>query len=378
MTEKLRLRCSALPMAFLCGGSVRRGELEIDEAHESAYTGRAAHEGHAQMVGTGSVDWDAVPELARRYDVNEKELRALLGLGQRLWNQIRDSFPNASAEVSLSYGQELAYEDQEFVLTGHVDVLGFSGGIAYPGDWKDGRVDKPFAQQILGYCFLVLMTWTEISRAQGGIMWVRENEFEPYSMTREQAAEWLERLRAEVVRWDGVYRPGNHCTHCRRSHDCVARKALVRRDVEVFSDNMTVARVEDETALMAMTPDEIVEVLVRADRVRLFADRVREAIRDHVIRNGEVTGSQYKLALQHEERRGLDTRAAWPVIESMLDDEQMPEVIEVKISKVEDLVAKAAGKGKGAAAKRQLQQALDDAGAINTTTITKLSVRRAT
>jgi hypothetical protein len=377
VTEKLRLRCSALPMAFLCGGSVRPGELEIDEAHESAYTGRAAHEGHAHMVETGSVDWDAVPELARRYDVNERELRALLGLGQRLWNQIRDSFPNASAEVSLSYGQELAYEDDEFILTGHVDVLGFSGGVAYPGDWKDGRVDKPFAHQILGYCFLVLMTWAEIARAQGGIMWVRENEFEPYSMTREQATEWLERLRTEVVRWDGVYRPGNHCTHCRRSHDCVARKALVRRDVEVFTDKMTVATAEDANALQAMAPETMIDLLARADRVRLFAERVRDAIRDHVMRHGEVVGDGYKLVLQHEERRGLDTRAAWPVLESVLDDEQMPEVIELKISKIEDIVAKAAGKGKGAAAKRQLQEALDEAGAIKTSVTTKLVVRRA-
>jgi hypothetical protein len=365
-------------LAFLCPGSVRRGELVIDAANEAAYMGRAAHEGHAHMVETGSVDWDAVPDLARRYDVNEGELRSLLALGQKLWNQIRESFPNASTEVALSYGQEFSYEEEDFVLTGHVDVLGVSANTAHPGDWKDGRVDKPFAEQILGYCALVLLTWRELERAAGGIMWVRENEFEPYSMTRRQLPIWLERLRSEVVHWDGTYRPGDHCKHCHRDHECAARKALVRRDVEVFSDQMTVARVEDADLMAAMDPDELIKGLVMADRVALYAERYRKACREHVMKHGEVTGGLYRLALQHEERRGLDTRAAWPVLESALGNEQMADVIELRVSRAEELVAKAAGKGQGAGAVRKLRKALEDADAVKINTVTKLTVRRAT
>lgn len=371
MADKLRLRCSALPQAFLCGGSVRRGPLAIDAANDAAYMGNAAHEGHARMVERGSVDWDGVPELARRRNVDERELRVLLAFGQRLWDKIRDSFPNASTEVALEY------EEAEFRLTGHVDVLGASAGVANLGDWKDGRLDKDFAEQLMGYCALVLLTFPELERATAGIMWVREGEFEPYSMGRHLLEKWLERLRTEVVRWDGTYRPGNHCKHCWRDHECPARKALVRRDVEAFSDKMSAAVAEDEDALQAMPAETVIELLVRADRVRLYAERVRDAIREHVMKHGEVAGNGYKLVLQHEERRGLDTRAAWPVLESVIDDEQMPDVIELKISKVEDIVAKAAGKGKGAAAKRKLQEALDEAGAIKTSVTTKLVVRRA-
>lgn len=378
MSEKLRLRCSALPRAFLCGGSVRQGELVIDEVNDAAFMGRAAHEGHAKMVETGRVDWESVPELARSHGVEERELRVLLALGQRIWNELRESVPNASTEVAFRYRVNLAHEEDEFELTGHVDVIGLAAGEAIIDDWKDGRVDKDYSEQWRGYAFLALHTYPELNRAKGGIVWVRDGEtpFEPYSMARAEAEKWLQRLRAEVVHWDGVYRPGNHCTHCPRSHECPARKALVRRDVEAIDDKMTVAIAEDQDALQALPPASIIALLVKADRVRLYAERVRDAIREHVMKHGEVASDEYKLVLQREERRALDTRAAWPVLESVLNDEQMPEVIELKVSKVEDAVAKAAGKGKGAAAKRELQRRLDEAGAVKTSVTTKLVVRR--
>lgn len=378
MGTKLRLRCSALPLAFACPGSVRRGELVIDEVSDAAFMGRAAHEGHAHMVETGRVDWDGVPELARKHGVEEKDLRVLLALGWKLWRQLRESVPNASTEVEFRYRVDLGHEEADFELTGHVDVIGFAGGEAIIDDWKDGRVDKDYSEQWRGYAFLALHTYPELTRAKGGIAWVREQDFEPYSMTRTEAARWLERLRNEVVRWDGVYRAGNHCKHCPRAHECPARRALVRRDVEVFSDKMTVARVEDADVIATIPPNDLIKGLLMASRVELAAKRFRDAVRDYVMKHGEVSGEEYVAVIQHESRRELDTAAAWPVLESVLDDESMPKAIEIRISKLEELVAKAAGKGNGAAAKRRLSKALEDAGAVKTSVTTKLVVRRAT
>jgi hypothetical protein len=98
-TEKLRLRCSALPLAFKCAGSVRRGPLVIDERSEAADLGTAAHEGLAEMVSQGRVQWDDVGELAKRHGVDERELRILLALGQKLWDQVSSSFPGADTEM---------------------------------------------------------------------------------------------------------------------------------------------------------------------------------------------------------------------------------------------------------------------------------------
>jgi hypothetical protein len=366
MADRLQLRCSSLPLAFKCAGSVRRGPLVIDEWNAAADMGTAAHEGQASLVESGRVDWDGVPELARRHGVDEKELRALLALASKLWEQLRDSFPNASTEVALSH------EEAEFTLTGHVDVLGVSAGTAHVGDWKDGRLDKDFAEQLMGYCALVLITYPDLERATAGIMWVREQEFEHYSMGRHLLAKWLERLRTEVVRWDGTYRPGDHCAHCHRNHECEARRAVVRRDVEALA-GMDVS----EEALAALTPKQRIDLVIKARAVSQIAERVVGAIKADVVRNGDVEADGVRLTVQRTERRRLNVLQAFPILQEKLEDSEMAEVIDISIAQAEQLVAKKAGRGKGAGAVRALNQELAEAGAIEVGVTTSLVVRRA-
>jgi hypothetical protein len=102
MTDKLRLRCSALPLAFICPGSVRTGELQINDTSDAAELGTAAHVGLARLVETGSVDWESVPEIAKRYGVDERELRMLLANGAKLWASVKHSFPDALTELAFS------------------------------------------------------------------------------------------------------------------------------------------------------------------------------------------------------------------------------------------------------------------------------------
>lgn len=372
MTRPLRLRCSALPLAFLCPGSVHPGALVIDERNDAADSGTAAHEGSVRLVETGRVDWDAVPALAKRHGVDERELRVLLHYATRLWAEVRESFPNASTE------QELSYEapDGSFVLTGHTDILAASGDAIHVADWKFGRLDLDHSKQLEGYAVLGMLR-TQASEATATVLWARDCEAEHYTMAAASVGPWLERLVAEVVDWDGTFRPGSHCAHCHRNHDCPAVNALVRRDVAAIADNDLVAQVEDEAALAAMAPEQIVAVLAKADMVVRFAERVRSAIRSHVMRNGDIVGGGKRLTLQHEERRALDTRAAFAVLEQTLDDDEMAEVIDLKLARAEELVAKRAPKRKGAAAVRELRARLDETGAIKVSTVTKLVVRRA-
>ena len=99
MTEKLRLRCSSLPLAFRCAGSVRRGPLVIDERNDAGELGTAAHEALANLIDTGRVDWEALTALAQKHNVDATELRTLVALGARLWDSVKESFPMASTEV---------------------------------------------------------------------------------------------------------------------------------------------------------------------------------------------------------------------------------------------------------------------------------------
>lgn len=370
--SKLVLRCSALPLAFLCPGSVRSGDVAINETNDAARGGTAAHDGLATLVTRGAVDWDGVPELASRYNVEEPELRMLLSRGARLWAEVSGSFPDPLTEV------ELVYEDEHLRLTGTADIIGRSADTVHVGDWKSGRVDNSYREQLLGYAALALYNGTTLESSTAGVLWVRETEYEHYTLERRDLPVWRERLQKEVVDWDGTFRPGSHCAHCPRNHECPAATALVRRDVAAIADEELVARVEDVDALAAMHPDELVTLLGKADLVSDYAARVRSAIRAHVIRNGDVVGCGKRLTLQHEDRRKLLTLATFPVLEAAgFDDNDLSKVIDISAAKAEKVVAAKAGKGKGAGAVRELQASLKAAGAIEVGTVTKLVVKRA-
>lgn len=99
--EVLDLRASRMPIAFACPGSIRRPTLRISETGEAAELGTAAHEALQAVVEGREPEWDRIPELAERHDVDPEELRMLVAMGTKLFRQVADSFPNAMTEASL-------------------------------------------------------------------------------------------------------------------------------------------------------------------------------------------------------------------------------------------------------------------------------------
>jgi hypothetical protein len=375
MTEPLELRCSALPLALTCGGSVRPSGLVVDESGSESAVGTATHAGLAVLAETGAVRWDDASALARRHGVDEVELRALLALGASLWRAHRAShpMPRASSEV------ELAYRDPggAFILTGHADVVAWLGRRARVVDWKCGRRDSDYSAQLAGYCALVMLDDPRgVDEVEAFALWVRDGEVERHHLRRAELGAWLALLVERVVAWDGAYHAGPHCAHCPRSHECPAGRALVRRDVEAMAGEALTEWGDD--ALEALGPARIVELLARADLVAAVAARVRAAVRAYVDRRGDVVGGGRRLTLQHEQRRELDVLEAFPVLyEHGFTDDELAEIITLSLAAAERVAARRAGRGKGAAAVRALDAALDAAHAIKTTRATKLVTRRA-
>jgi hypothetical protein len=373
----LELRCSELPLAFTCPGAVRPATVRLDESGAEAELGKAAHEGLAIVAETGRVDWPDVERLALRYDVDEPELRALLALGLRLWAEVGGLFPRAVAE------HELVYRDPSgaFVLTGHTDILSRpTDRLVRIGDWKTGRKDGDHGEQLRGYALLALTAGGAFAAttAEAFALWVRETEFEPYAMSGRAAREWLDRVQDEIVRWNGRYRVGKHCLYCPRRHECPAGLAAVRKDVAaIVADDALAERLTGD-ALAELGADGVVALLDRADLAGAVAGRVRGAIKGYVIRQGDVVGRNKRLTLQHDERRSVDLLAAFPVLrEHGLDDDDLAEVLDVSLAAAERVVARKAGRGKGAGAVRALDAALEAAGAVSVEVTTKLVIKRA-
>jgi hypothetical protein len=226
------------------------------------------------------------------------------------------------------------------------------------------------------YGALLLLEDQALTEVTVTVIWLRDGDIENYTLTRADAEAWLRALIERVVEWDGVYEPGLHCGHCPRSHECEAANALVRRDVAAMSDRELVARAECELELME--PDQIVGLLAKADLVADYAERVRSAIKKHVLTHGDIVANGVRLTIETEEQRKLAPAAAWPVLEAAgFSDDDFARVLDLKITRVEKVVAEKAGRGKGAAAVRRLSKELEEAGAIELKEVKKLARKRA-
>lgn len=365
-TSDLSIRASAMPMASKCPASVRRPSLPVAETCEPADLGSATHEALRPLAEGGSIPWDSLPEIALRWNVDADDLRSLCAMAGKLWPTVQDSFRGAMTEVE--YRREIAPGVE---LTGHLDLLAVNGTVARAGDWKSGRKDADYSEQMRAYGTLVLLDEPQLTEVTVTILWIRDGDIENYTMTRDDAVRWIRQVRDRVVRWDGTYRPGAHCQYCPRSHECHARNALVRRDVAILLD------VDIAKALSEMTPGQVIDLYKKAAIVEKTAGYVRAAVRAHVEENGALVADGRRLDLVEEQRRALDPIAAWPVLEAEgFRDEEFAEVIDMSVSRTEKLVATRAGRGKGAAAVRAISAKLEAAGAVKVGTVKKLTERR--
>lgn len=370
---KLNLRCSALPLAFRCPAAIRPSAIPLNESHEAADDGTAVHEVLRPLPTTDRIDWQSIPAIARKYGSDPKEVRVLAAQGVKLWNQVRESFRGALTEVRVE--REVA---PGFVLTGHADILAIAQRVMRGADWKSGRKDRDHAQQFRGYAALSLLASDDIDEVTWTGLWIREQEIENYHFTRADAHAWLAELVERVVGWDGVYRPGGHCGHCPRNHECDAANALIRRDLAVIADRALVARAEDALDLASMTPSEKLAIFQRADLVAKFAERIRAAIKAHIEEHGDIVADGVRLTTVEENRREVDPAKAWPVLEGRgFDEKDFARIIKISMGEVEAVAAEKAGRGNGASAKREVGAALTAAGALKINTTKKLKEKRA-
>jgi hypothetical protein len=362
------VRCSSLPLATICAASVRPAEVQIDQVNEAADAGTAVHFALARLVTDGS-PFFALSDATERFpSVDPDELRMLFWAGVRAWKEICDWMPNPRAEVALSHGGLTGHADVDSIKARRIDVV----------DWKSGHKDYLARDQGFGYAWLEFQDADRTGDAfpvdEVGVhfVWLRTGEIESYVVTRERADEWYSELVAKVLDWDGVYRPGDHCLHCRRNHECPAQTALVRRDVAMFSDGVA-------TDLASMPGPDFVALQRKLKGLVVRAEEALKAMRAEVDRRGGDVDAGDGTHLFFAEENGprvVDAMAAWPILQSRLTDAELSPAIKVSLSKVESAVAAKAGKGKGAKAKRDLAEELESAHAVRQTTIRKLRDER--
>jgi hypothetical protein len=361
-----------------CGKSADRDGLLVDEHNEAADLGTAVHDVMRPIVeGLARIPTDeALDAAALRWSVNRKELSVLAWSAFKIWEQIGPSFgdePRTEVEY-IAPGKNLpGLEELVDEVSGHVDVEAevpasidnVSAGMELRQlDWKSGRVDRSYEAQVRGYMALGLMARPWCKSATHIVAWLREQEAEPYRMTREQAEEFFRDLAVALAKPE--YVTGNHCSFCPRRATCEARTLMARKDVEIMGG----PRVE----IADLSPAELGRLWDIWDRVYRYGESLEKAFRELAAERGEVDIGDRVLYLAETKRREVDTRAAWPIVESRVKD--MAEVVAIRLSAAEEAVKAKAAKGKGAAAVRELTAALEAAGAIQINTVQRLTPRR--
>jgi hypothetical protein len=358
-----------MPMACLCPGSVRHDGLLVAMASDAASNGSAAHELVTALPRMGDIDWTIVDAVCSRYPgADQKEVRLLCGLAVSLWARVSSSFPNALAEVSVP-----DVRSDEFELTGHMDLVAIIGDEARLADWKFGRRDYNYRHQMLAYLSLLLTRYPELHRGTATILWARDQELEQYSLDQHGAADWLRSVLTDVVRWDGVFHPGAHCQYCRRHVSCHGANAIERAAVAALSG----VSPEDVKAQIAEMPTgQVIALYRQAKLAEATAKAVRDAIRNRA-RGAEINDGTTRLYLAETTRRQLDLVKAWPVLEQAgFGDKEFSVCASLSLADAEGIVAKKAGPGSGAKAKRELSDRLDAAGAITRITTHRVEERR--
>lgn len=366
----VRLRCSGLPLAFTCPGALRGSELRIDPHNDAADTGTATHEALQPLVEGRGLPWSRLSEIAAKHGVKEDELRALCGVAQKLWNDVRASFPGALSEASVS--AEIA---PGLILEGHLDGASFAPNAARGLDWKGGRKDRSYAQQLRGYCALLLKHATTVDEATLTALWIRTREAENYTMTRDELARWEGELRERVIEWDGVYHPGDHCTYCPRFHECQASREYLRSAVAVLADRDELGRIECEVE--SFTPDQLIQLKKKCATVSAYVERTEAAIRKHVHLNGDVVGTEERITLETANERDIDPTLAWPILEGLgFKDDDFAKVMTMSAAKIEKVISARAPRGEKGTAIKAAGELLERSGALTKYETKRLTIRR--
>jgi len=365
----MNLRCSALPLAFKCGGSLRpaEGEVLIDPIEEGGQLGSAVHEALAHLVGTNTL-LDVRP-LALKYEADPDEVGRLTYYGNLAWQQLRPAFPDPMVE------QEVRKTANDWSLSGHIDVLSFTPEVAALIDWKSAFKESDFYAQIHGYANLLFHV-SGVKVVRCCLVWLRHQSIDTITIEREDTGIWEQSLKQQVLTWDGVYHPGDHCTYCRRFSSCPARIAMARAAIEEgggppLTDLLDVQDIQRHLPAVA--------TLYRTGKIAVAKQvlkKIDEMIRAYIEVVGPIRLSDtVELALVEEPRDQIDPLKAWPIITKYLTDVEFAPAVKIGKTALLDAIALKAPRGKKAGAKTQLMEELKAAWAVSQTPIYKLKTQ---
>ncbi len=362
------IRCSRLPLLSKCAAAQSPPSVRVERDDSAARLGTAVHDCLAFCVQNVCYD---VGIMARCHNVDAEELRTLAAMGEQCWEQVRQHFPAPTVE------EELRHADDWGVLTGHPDVFSVHDGWGWVCDFKTGREDEDYSDQMRGYALLMLANFENLQGVRVCVIRVRDRTADWSEYHDDEISHWYDDLRHRLRDGAEVYRPGRHCGYCPRFHECPGAASHL-----TLASEFLLTADKAGCSPLGFGPDRQKQVAYTYDRVRLLesvCESVREEIRAEVRRAGGVlpTGDGRELVITHQERKAIDYRPAYAVLRSTLGLDRLESLLRVSLSDASEAVREHAPRGQKAKAVTELKGRLEEAGALNVTTVERLECRRA-
>ncbi len=359
MSDLLAIRSSSLPRAALCPASVQKPGIKIDGPSEAAHIGTAVHKVMERWITKGKNAED-IEQAATDYKADPDEVAILSYLAWRSWEQMAPHFPGATCE------QEAKMVMDGILLTGHPDADSLVGDQVRIADFKTGRADMDYSDQLRGYCWLGLQKHPQATSAYGVIVWVRDGTVEGYKWSRRDLQHWWETLAHRLKTEQETYNPGAACGYCQRAHECEARKKYLQR----ISEEMMVAQ-EGGFDLHLMTPQEQGTILaagiIRCRQLEAATESFRAMAKAHVQAcGGHLPGlAGQELVIEQSKTRKLDYRLSLPVLRDYVSQQEIDQAVTLGVTKATAAIRANAPDGQKGHRVDEVFGRLENAGAIS-------------
>jgi len=340
------MRVSSLPALFECPSSQLETENPYNPGSDAASLGSAVHE----ALGDHVADADTKEEdIALKYGVPVDELSKLTAYGRIAWQSVKQEFTNPMVEHRLA-GKK---------LSGCADVFSLDDQSMAVLDWKTNRERSDYRAQLLGYadCAVQQYGWPPSGEVKVVTVWVRLFEADVLTVRAAELEKFNEDLQWALREIGMRYAPGSACTYCRRQLVCPARHDFIR-------SSATALQALDGGALM--TPDVLASLYPRAQLLGRALERYREAFR-MVLADGPVQGTNGETYELGEMRREtIKPREAWPLLVAHgFTEDDLAGCVSISGGAIDTVVASRAPRGQKGIAKKQLREALREAGAVS-------------
>ncbi len=371
----LHLRASSVPLAWRCAESCRQlaDEARIDRPHEITEQGSAFHKWAESIDLPQRADVGAI---ATRYDVDSNDIDQLCAYASVAWRELQKWHAGGETEYKMEYQSPLEVGDFSTIsLEGTADRLRVDGTTGYVLDWKSGWLLGDYEHQQRAYAFLTLMcVGKPIEKVYTTTVHVRLGFYETKVYTAAELRSWFDDLKLRLRNGLGKFNPGAHCDNCSRHYACVGSAEFNSRALAAIQNGDGTAVVELTHENKALVGPQLAEAFSLVKYVEKRCKEFREALKTQVMSVGEMpTGDNGKvLRIIEMEKRSLDPKKAWPVLQEHMDIDEINRACTVSLAKCQDVVGAKAADGTKGVVRKQLLEELETAGAVHVKRVEQL------